>query len=432
MKDTFMKTALIIIGAVLLSGVAGAETVEGIAAVVGDRVILNSELANQVQMYLMSVDPNSEVDTEELARNVLTQMINDELILSAAREDTTIVVSEDEIRNRLNEHIASLASRFPTEAAFLEQLRQEGLTKRTLEKRYRPQIRDQLLKQKIINTKMYNVSISRQEVEDFYHRASDSLPELPGKVKLAHILFKFKVSESTDDSVRVIAEKARVRALDGGGFPDVAAEFETQFPGVVGGRLGFIRRDEVLPEFGRASFNLQPGAISGLVKTMYGWHIIKSHTRLTDSVDVSHILFPMAPSAVDSARAYTLADSLYQELLAGADFKETAKLHSDDDASRGVGGEREAMALDELRPEFVEPLAAVEIGQFTSPVQSQMGYHILKLLEREEKRSLDIDKDFDIIRNIARQEKTQKMVGDWVDEIKKKVYVDVRDIGLKK
>ena len=160
-------TALIIIGAVLLSAVAAAETVEGIAAVVGNRVILKSELGNQVQMYLMSMNSEADIDPNQLARDILDQMISDELILSAAREDTTIVVSDDDIRVRLDEQIASLASRFPSEEAFLAQLREEGMTKRGLEKRYRPQIRDQLLKQKIINTKLYDVSISRQEVERF-------------------------------------------------------------------------------------------------------------------------------------------------------------------------------------------------------------------------------------------------------------------------
>jgi peptidyl-prolyl cis-trans isomerase SurA len=424
-------TALILIGAVLVSTPAGAETAEKIVAVVGDRVILSSELANQVQMYMLSGGEQSGADPTKVARNILQQMINDELILLAAKDDTSITASDAEIQAGLDEHIASLVSRFPSEEAFLEQLQSEGLTKRSLEKRYRPEIRDQILKQKIINRKLSKITVSRQETDDFYARNKDSLPEMPGKIRLAHILIKFKVSQQTDDSVKQLAEQARQEALQGKDFAEIAAGFAARVPGAVGGRIGFIRREEVVPEFGRAAFNMQAGEISGLIKTEYGWHIIKCFTRYRDSVDVAQILFPVAPSPADSARALTVADSLYKELKNGADFAEMAKRISDDDSTRGTGGEMPEMTFDQLRPEFIEPLAAIDTGQITPPIASQLGYHILKLLDREPGRPLDPEKDFDIIRNFARQEKIGRLVDQWVAELKKKTYVDIREPELR-
>lgn len=431
MKTSIIGTALMIIGAVLVSVPVGAETAEKIVAVVGDRVILSSELTNQVQMYMLSAGEQSGVDPTKVARDILQQMINDELILLAAKDDTSITASDAEVQAALDEHIASLASRFPSEEAFVEQLRREGLTKRSLEKRYRPEIRDQILKQKIINRKLSKISVSRQEAEDFYARHKDSLPEMPGKIRLAHILVTFKVSPQTDDSIKQLAEEARQQALQGKDFAEIAASFVTRDPGAVGGRIGFIRREEVVPEFGRAAFNMQPGEISGLIKTEYGWHIIKCFTRFKDSVDVAQILFPVAPSAADSARALRTADSLYKELQNGADFRELAKRSSDDDSSRGTGGELPEMTFDQLRPEFVEPLAAIDTGQITAPIASSAGYHILKLLDREQPRPLDPEKDFDIIRNMARQEKIGLLVEQWVAELKKKTYVDIRDPELR-
>jgi len=146
---------------------------------------------------------------------------------------------------------------------------------------------------------------------------------------------------------------------------------------------------------------------------------------------VAQILFPVAPSAADSARALMTADSLDKELQNGADFKELAKRSSDDDSSRGTGGELPEMTFDQLRPEFVEPLAAIDTGQITPPIASSAGYHILKLLDREQPRPLDPEKDFDIIRNMARQEKIGLLVDQWVAELKKKTYVDIRDPELR-
>lgn len=418
--------ALVLIGAVLASGAYAAETVERIAAVVGDRIILASELVNQVQLAMIQAGADADIDFNELADEFLEEMINDELILSAAKGDTTITVSPDEVQAALDEHIASLVARFPSEDAFLRQLEREGWTKRSYEKRLRRQIHDQVLKQKIISRKLSRVTVSRQEVEAFYRKYVDSLPEIPDRIRLAHILVAFRVSRETEDSIKGLAEQARQVAAQGFEFAEVARDF----PGSVGGRIGFVKREDLVPEFARAAFNLQPGAISGPVRTEYGWHVIKNHRRLGDSVDVSQILFPMSASAADSVRARVIVDSLYEELLGGADFKEIAKLHSNDDETRATGGEMEMMDVAQLRPEFVAPLAEIDTGQITPPVFSQLGYHILKLLERQPGRELDIDEDFDILRNMARQEKTALLVTDWVAELRAKVYVDKREINL--
>lgn len=419
------RRAAVIAVMVALATLSGAETVERIAAVVGDRVILASEVATQVQMAMIQIGQESGLDPNQLARDILEQMVNDELILSAAKGDTTITVSDAEVRAEMDQRIAALAARFPSEEAFLAQLQREGWTKRSYEKRLHTQIRDQLLKQKTINTRLAKVSVSRQEAETFFATYADSLPEMSPRIRLAHILISFAVSPRTDDSVRQLADEARGLIAGGMSFADAAAKFGD---GVVGGNIGFIRREEVVPEFGRTAFNLQPGSVSGPVRTEYGWHIIKSHQRAGDSVEVSQILFPMIPSAADSTRTRTLADSLYQALKGGADFRELAKQFSDDSTSRAVGGELDMMDATQLRPEFVEPLAAVDTGHITPPVESQMGFHILKLLERTPGRPLDLNTDFDTIREMARRQKTSRLVEQWVNELKKKTYVDIRSL----
>ena len=429
MKAASFAAALICFGAILVSALFAAETVERIAAVVGDRAILASELASQVQMVMIQAGPDAKLDPKELARDILRDMVNDELILSAARDDTTITVSPEEVESALDEHIASLVSRFASEDEFLAQLSREGFTKRSYEKRLSTQFKDQILKQKIIGKRLSSVTVSRQEVEEFYKQYRDSLPEISPRVRLAHILISFNPSPTTEDSLRQLAEKARELAVGGTDFADVAGQFG---PGVVGGRIGRISREDLVPEFARAAFNLQPGSISGPVRTDYGWHIIKSHGRSGDTVDVSQILFPVVASAVDSTRATTLVDSIYQALQGGADFRETAKAYSDDDSTRGVGGEMESMDESQLRPEFIAALDAVQPGQITTPVESQLGYHILKLLDRTPGRPLGMEQDFDVIRNMARQQKVAHLVSKWVDDLKKKVYVDIRSVDIVK
>ncbi|MCK5127269.1 MAG: peptidylprolyl isomerase [candidate division Zixibacteria bacterium] len=430
MKTIRVLAALIILCAVILNAPTAAEMVERIIAVVGDRVILSSELNNQVQMYMMQAGQENNIDPEQLAHDLLDKMVNDELILSAARDDTSVTASPDEIRFELDQHIATLAGRFPTEEAFIQQLAKEGLSKRALEKRLRPDIRDKILKGKIIDRKLAEISLSRQEAETFYNSYKDSLPEIPAKIKLAHILIRFKPSAETDSALKVLAEQAREFAIQGVSFADIADKFTAEGHAAAGGQIGYIRKADVVAEFGRAAFNLQPGSISGPVRSEFGWHIIQSHKRLADSVDVSHILFSAIPTATDSAATLNLADSLYNVLKDGANFKELAKLHSEDDASRATGGEMEEMTLDQLRAEFFAPLDNLTPGELTPPVYSQIGYHILKLIDRIQNRPMNMEQDFTLIRNFAQQEKTASLVEDWVEELRTIIYVDIRDYSL--
>lgn len=253
---------------------------------------------------------------------------------------------------------------------------------------------------------------------------------MPEKIKLSHILLKFKPSQATDSLLKSKAEEARNLLMQGLSFEDVASKFTDEGIHAVGGRIGFIRKSDVVEAFGRAAFSLQPGSISGPVRTEFGWHIIKNNKRLADSVDVSHILFPAVPSAADSARTKATIDSLYQALQEGADFKELAKAYSQDDDTRATGGEMKEMTLQELRPEFLAPLDSVEPGQITPPVISQLGYHILKLQERLPARALNMKDDYDVIRNFAQQDKTASIVEDWVKELKKQIYVDIKDYSI--
>jgi peptidyl-prolyl cis-trans isomerase SurA len=433
MKRLFFSVSVIITGIVLAAPFifAEQEPIESIVAIVGREPIMASELAAQIQMVAIQqgLRPETQEEIDRLKADILDQMISERLFLIQARKDTSIKVIPEEIEQAENEQIARIASQFDSEEAFLEQLSREGLTLRSFKKRLRPDIENQLLKQRLINQKLSRISISKQEVLEFYDKYKDSIPPQPEAVRLAHILITFQPSQTTEDSVRQAAEEIRQNAAAGADFATLAATYSEGPTALTGGDLGFISSDDVVPEFGRVAFNLSPGDISGPVRTQYGYHIIKCEEVQGRRARFRHILFEVNPTAQDSALSYLLVDSLTREIENGADFKELAKVYSADNDSRKQGGELGWFAIENLPPTFIEALdSMVNIDDIHSPVPSEFGLHILKKLDWQEGRVLTPETDFDKIRDMARQSKTGEFVDKWLKEIRENTYVEIRPV----
>ncbi len=408
------------------------EPVEQIVAVVGRDPILASELAAQMQLVAIQngIRPESERELLQLQQDILNQMVNEKLFLIEAQKDTVIRVSEEEVDQALEDHIAQIASQFETENEFLRQLRAEGMNLRSFKKKMRPEIKNQLLKQRLVSSKISNISISRQEVEEFYKIHKDSLPTQPQAVRLAHILITFQPSGHTVDSVRQMAEKVRTQAASGADFATLATRHSTGQVALTGGDIGFVSRDDVLPEFAKVAFNLSPGDISGVVQTELGFHIIKCEDVRGDKSRFRHILFELRPTPADSALSYRLVDSLVNEIEQDADFKELAKTYSADDDTRASGGVLGWFAVKDLPSAFQDALDSLqEIGDVYGPVRTEYGLHILKKLDWQEAKTFTIEEDYDKIKEMVRQSKTGEYIDEWLEQIRAKTYVEIRDIN---
>ena len=405
-------------------GVDDADPLERIIARVGKHSILLSELATQAQMTAMQSGFRPETDEQALdfQKEILRQMINEKLFLIAAQNDTTITVSKQEVKASLDAQIAEISSRFPTETAFLTTLATEGLTLRDLKRKLRPEVEGKLLRERYIGLKLSNSSISRKEVEDFYQVYKDSIPGQPAGARIAHILLTFTPSGPTIDSVKNFAKSIRKKVTSGVDFEALALQYGSN----PSGDLGFIRYDDVTPEFGRVAFSLRVGEVSGLLKTASGFHLIKSINRIGDSVRISQILFPVIATSVDSALIFGLADSLKQELIDGARFAEIAKIFSADDETRRSEGELGWFAFDDLPEEFVNYLSVdSKAGDISGPALSPFGLHLIKVLEIQKATEITFETHYDQIRDIARRRKSDLKIEEWIEEKTAQVHITI-------
>jgi peptidyl-prolyl cis-trans isomerase SurA len=413
----------------LLSGLSSAqEVLDRIVAVIGNQIILESELKAQLALYAtqFGVDLKDEQKRKELEKELLEQMINDNLLLIQAQKDTTIEVTPKEVETGVEEQLKKVKSQFASEEAFQDQLKAEGLTENELKKKYKEQIKKQMLIERLTSRKLSKVSVSTKEVRDFYQTYQDSIPDQPESIKLNHILLGIKTNQTTLDSLKKKAEMILNLAKKGEDFASLASEYSDDPTGKNGGDLGFFKIGDMIEKFEIAAFVLNPGEISDLVETEFGYHIIKVEEKTDDAVHARHILVLIQPSGADTISVKTLADSLRQRILAGEDFGKLAKEYSSDEDSRKMGGELGWYPVAQMTPEFREGVKDLKIGEISEPIQSQFGIHILKVLDRKEQRKLTLEDDWDTIKDMARRRKTNQEVAKWVEKMRQDTYVEIK------
>lgn len=409
---------------------AQAETLEEPIAVVGSRVILRSEWEAQTSLFAMQTkrDMADPKVRDSIGPMMLDQLINDQLILIVAERDTTMKIASSAIDAALEDHIADMRRRFNTEDEFRAALTREGLTERDLRVRFRRDVENQLLKQRLIQKKLAEVNVSNGEVREFYNSFKDSLPAQPAAIKLSHILMTVEATAATAEATRTRITQVLAEIESGLDFAEAAKKYSEDPTAQSGGDLGWLSKGDLVGPFEDAAFQLTPGQMSGVVRTNIGLHLIQCRERQKDRAHVRHIFMSLAPTAADTSAVATRADSVATAVRAGEDFCALAQSFSKDAESQKNCGELGWYPIEEMFPEFKTALELSVAGDIVGPVKTQFGWHVLRVLDRRTRRTLDINEDWDRLKDIARQDKTNKVVNAWLAEIREDTYVEVRPL----
>jgi peptidyl-prolyl cis-trans isomerase SurA len=427
-KNHFNKTYIILLIIFLASTIiySQQQVVDRIVAVVGREPIFLSDLNSQIELYTFTnrVDPN----TPGLREQVLDGMINEKLILSKALEDTNIVVTEDEVNNELDAQIAQRVQQLGSEKKLEEVF---GMSIARLKREYRDGMRKQMLAAKLWETKNMTINSSRREVEDFFAQFRDSLPPVPEELELYHIFREPKVSTSIKENIKSEAKRILDSIRNGGDFAQFAKRYsDDAATKAYGGDLGFVRRGEFFAEFEEAVFALKDSAISDVVETPIGFHIIQLLERRGEQVHPRHILFKLKrdESEADSTKAFlnTLRDSVAK----GAKFSDLAKKYSDDKESASLGGFLGKFSVKQFDPAVVEAVKDLKEGEISKPVEfisgSTRGYQILYLKSRIPEHKMDISADWNRLQQLATSYKRTTVYQDWIKQLRSEIYWDIR------
>lgn len=326
----------------------------------------------------------------------------------------------------MEEQLKKVEGQFSSSAEFQRELEREGLTLEKLKRRFRSQVKRELLKQKLIDKLVSQVKVSDGEVRSFYEGHKDSLPPQKEAVRVSHILLTVEPSPQTQTMVLERAKKVLQMLKGGEDFAQLAKEYSDDPSASSGGELGWFARGDMVPEFDQVAFYLQVGEISDLVRTRFGYHIIKVQEREGDRVRACHILFSLMPSSQDWEMAKARAESLRQRILNGEDFAQLAKEYSQDLVSRDNGGDLGWFEPDQLTESFRDALNYLMMGEVSQPVISSYGVHLLLVADRREYRRLNLGENWEVIKSMVHREKANAKLNDWLSQVRRRTYIDLR------
>jgi peptidyl-prolyl cis-trans isomerase SurA len=399
--------------------------IDRIVAVVDKEIITESELNERVSFLAIQnrIDPNQ----KGLRTQVLDGLISEKLVLAQALIDS-IEVTDDEITRALDQQIANFVRQVGSEQR-VEQMYGKSISR--IKREYRTEIKNQLLVQKVRQQREASISVTRREVEDFFISFRDSLPQVPEEFELSHIYIVPKPDTAVEAKTRQLMQSVLDSIHAGGDFADFAKRYSTD-PGSAasGGDLGWEKRGVFVREFEETVFGLKEGDISGIVKTQFGFHIIQLIGRRGESVHARHILMKIDKGPASDSAAVDTLRALRERVLKGESCAELANKYSEDEDTKSVGGDLGTLTVDQLQPDFAGQIKDMKAGEISEPqrtvVGASYGFHIIWMRKRTLPHAINIQDDYKRIEQLALYMKRNKLNAEWLDELKKTIYVDIR------
>ena len=427
-------TVIILLAIITFPALSQKKVLDEIEAVVGEEIILMSELENQIISYQsqgMLID-------ESMRCQLFEEMLFQKLLINQAKLDS-VEVTDSQVESEMNRRLRYFISQIGSEKK-LEEYYQKSIAE--IKDEFRELVKEQMLAQQMQQKITSGVRVTPSEVKEFYKNLpKDSIPVVNSQVEIAQIMIKAPVSEKAKLAAREEIESIRKRILNGESFSTLAVLYsDDQGSAVKGGELGFTGRAEFVPEFSAVAFSLKGNEISEVVETQFGYHIIQLIKREGEKVNVRHILIKPKIETEDLIKAEEKANKIYQMLLSDSlTFEEVAEKYSDDEESKNNGGliinpqtGSSMFDIDQVSPQLFFIIDKMKEGEISKPVAFEMpdgtkGFRIVKLVKRTEPHRASLKTDYDMLQQAALNNKKNKVLKKWIANKTKSTYIQISD-----
>ena len=412
--------------------------IDGVAAVVGDYIVLDSDIdKNLLQLKA------SGASVEDITRcQLFGKLLEDKLYSHHAIQDS-ITISDLEIRSYVDQQIQRFLTQ--TNGSMDELLK---FYKQDSEKSFREEMfeinKTQRLASEMQKKIVADVDITPEEVREFFNKIpEDERPTFGTELKVFQIVVQPKVEK--EEEQRVIDQLTQFKKdveENGASFKSKVVLYTEDKASIPQGGLYTLNRKQprMVKEFRETAFSMKEGEISDPVKSIYGYHLLFLEKIRGQEYDVRHILISpkMSSSSVNAAKA-SLEDVRKKIEAGDITFEAAAKEISDEEESKKLGGmlrnpvtQGFSFELTKMDPELYGQIQELKEGTVSAVIneqdrQGQSKFKLMMVKDRIDEHIADFSKDYLKIKELALNEKRFKEIDKWQSEKINDTYIKITD-----
>lgn len=407
--------------------------IDGVASVVGDYVILDSD----IDKTLLEMESQG-MDIKGISKcQLLGKLMEDKLYAHHAIQDS-LEISVEEIYATVDQIIDNFTSQLGSIEKVLEfyNKQDEASFRQDIFEINKIQKLSSMMQSQIIE----NVEVTPEEVRLFFESIPDiDLPIFGTELEISQIVLEPEVSDSERDRIISQLRTFREDVLERGASFGSKAILYSQDPGsrATGGKYTLNRkRPQMVKEFRDEAFSLEEGEISEPFKTDFGWHILMVDKIRGQEVDVRHILLTPKIEQAQLAEAKSKLDTLRKRILdKEISFKDAALAFSSEKETKFNGGVLinpqtgdTRFELTNLDPVLFSQIRNLEDNDISAPLieEDRSGlkkYKILMVSNRFDEHKADYSTDYARIKALALKEKQLKEIQDWMKDKIDNTYI---------
>ena len=408
--------------------------IDGVAAVIGEYVILESDITIAYQQLLSEGVSAADVSRCELAGS----LFENKLYAHHAVQDS-VIVTDAEVNSMVDQQLNYMTRELGTLDKVLKFYKKESeadFRKELFEINKGNRLAEQM-RSKIVE----GIEITPEEVREFFDEIPEEERPLFGtELELAQIVIEPKIPEEEEQKVIDRLKQFRTDIVENGSSFATKAVLYSQDPGSKskGGKYTLNRQTPFAKEFKDVAFSLQVGEVSEPFKTDFGWHIIQLDKIRGEEIDVRHILLIPDVTRESVEVAQKLVDSVRTAVVSGSiGFKEAAREFSDEKETKEDGGQLLNPTTGDTRFELtkIDPILYDQVSKLKTnevslviPDQDRQGrkkFKLITVLNRYDEHIADYAKDYLKIQELALRKKQIEAIREWQDEKINDTYIKI-------
>jgi len=408
--------------------------VDGIAAVVGEYVILDSDID------LMYKDLKSQgISTADITDCQLAgSLLENKLYAHHAVQDS-ILVADSEVENFVDQQVSQMVGQIGSMDKVLK------FYKRDTEEEFKKELFE-LNKQRELANRMQNkiiesVEITPDEVRAYFAGISeDKRPIFGDEVEIAQIMIKPEIPQSEKQKVIDRLNEFREDVVENGASFATKAILYSQDPGSSkdGGRMVITRKDGLDKDFKDTAFSLQEGEVSEPFESQFGFHIIKVDKVIGQNLEIRHLLLIPDVTNATMEKAKKQVDSIRTQLVAKElVFADAAKKYSDEEQTAANGGKLinpttgdTRFEINKIDPSLYDQIVNLKEGDVSLVLTDQdrtgrVFYKIITVNKRYPEHKADFAQDYLKIKELALKDKQLDAIEKWQKEKIADTYIKI-------